>query len=253
MYKKASILIIGNEILSGKTQDKNTNFLAKKFTSLGIDLMEVRIIPDIKKEIIYAVNSLRKKYDYLFTTGGIGPTHDDITAESISEAFNVPLEQNEIAYNLIKNFYESRGDKLNSFREKMSYIPKSAELINNDITKAPGFQIDNVFVLAGVPEILHNMFDYLEEKLEKGKKIINRSIKIYTGESDIADILTTLQKKYYDIDIGSYPYKNIKTDNSIVYLTEVVFKGRNEDSINLANEELLKNIAKRNIEFENNM
>lgn len=227
MYPKACILIIGNEILSGKTQDKNINFIANRLSYLGIDLCEVRILRDIEQEIIDAVLDVKDKYNYIFTTGGIGPTHDDITSKSIANAFKVDLVRNEKAYNDIKSFYNSIGEELNIYREKMSLIPEGADLIDNDLTKAPGFKIQNIFILAGVPEILQNMFSYVEKSLSRGSNIYSKKILAYIGESKIAEILENTQIKFSNIDIGSYPFKENEH-----YFTEIVIRSRDERNVN---------------------
>ena len=242
---KAAILVIGNEILSGRIQDKNVSFIAQRLAKLGIVLSEVRIVPDIKEKISKAILDLKSENNYVFTTGGIGPTHDDITSESIAYSLNLELEINQIAYEMIKQYYESRGDKLNDARTKMAIMPKGAELINNDFTKAPGFKIENIFVLAGIPEIMQNMFGYLEQYLEKGESIESSSLKIFTGESQIADILEKIQNSYQEIDIGSYPFKSDEK-----HATEIVFKGRDLEKIEKAKAELEEYLSKNNYIFQ---
>jgi molybdenum cofactor synthesis domain-containing protein len=245
MTKTASILVIGNEILSGRVQDRNISFLAKKLSELGVKLVEVRIVLDIKNDIIVAINELRANYDYVFTTGGIGPTHDDITSESISEAFGVEYERNEFAYRMILDMYLERGEELNSAREKMAFMPKGAELISNDITKCPGFKIENVFVMAGIPEIMQNMFSYIENSLERSDPIISHSIKVHAGESIIAEDLEKIQKRHIEIDIGSYPFKFEEK-----HMTEIVFKGKNEKEIESAKDEFTEIIKTNNIRYD---
>ena len=170
----SSILIIGNEILSGRTQDINVQFIAKELSKLGISLSEVRIVPDNKQEIVINLNQLRKKYDYVFTTGGIGPTHDDITSECVSEAFSVEYSINSEAYDLLKNFYPE--GELNEGRIKMTKMPKGAKLIKNPLTVAPGFYIKNVYVLPGVPKIMQTMFPSIINNLKISDPIISQTV-----------------------------------------------------------------------------
>ena len=202
----ASILIIGNEILSGRTQDLNVKFITNWLNEeCGISVQEVRIIPDIEKTIIKTVIELSKKYNYLFTTGGIGPTHDDITAKSISKAFKVKYEFQKEAFSILEKYYGKK--KFNYGRKKMAKMPSKSLLIQNPASAAPGFVIKNVFCLPGVPSILQSMMNYTKKFLVKGSKIINKSVNVYTVESNIASELNLLQKKYIKhIDIGSYPF-----------------------------------------------
>ena len=203
----AGILIIGDEILSGRTQDTNANFIANNLTSSGIKLEEIRVIQDEKKIIIDSVKYFSKKYNYVFTTGGIGPTHDDITSESIAEAFNKKYETNSEAFNILEKYYP-KGD-FNISRQRMAKMPSGAELILNPMTAAPGFKINNVYVLPGVPEIMEKMFMELLNKLKKGKPKIVTTINTNLYESKIAISLKDIQKKYKESSIGSYPYFNL--------------------------------------------
>lgn len=202
----ASIIIIGNEILSGRTLDINTQEIALTLGKKGIIVAETRTIPDIKEMIIKHVRELSAKYDYVFTTGGIGPTHDDITAESIAAAFNLPYTRNEEIYQILKEHYGSIGEKLNQAREKMAYTPEGAELIFNNATRIPGFITRNVFVMAGVPEIMKAMLESTLPKLKNGDIVESKTIDIMLGESKIADQFSKLQKKYPTVDMGSYPF-----------------------------------------------
>ena len=200
----AGVIIIGNEILSGRTQDSNLSFIGKRLESLGICLLEAQVIPDNEKTIIDTVNKYRADYDYIFTTGGIGPTHDDITALSIAKAFGVKLEQNTDAVARLKNYYEP--GRMSDARLKMAQIPQGALLIDNPISGAPGFQLENVFVLAGVPIIMEAMFDGIIDRLTGGDPILTASIATNIGESMLAQGLGELQNNYPAISIGSYPY-----------------------------------------------
>ncbi len=202
--KHASLVIIGDEILSGRTEDKNLSYLAKWLGRLGINLSEVRVVLDDEDDIIEAVNSLRKKYDYVFTTGGIGPTHDDITTESIAKAFGVESRIDDDALEKMQTFLE--GKELTEPLLKMLRIPEGGELIYSPVTKAPGYKIENVFVMAGIPKIMRGMLEGMYEYLEKGDLIHSRSFDIMVGESFFAEELTQIQDKYSDVSVGSYPF-----------------------------------------------
>jgi molybdopterin-biosynthesis enzyme MoeA-like protein len=235
----ASFLIIGNEILSGRTDDKNLNHLAKELTLMGIDLCEVRVVADLEQEIIDATNQLRKKYNYLFTSGGIGPTHDDITTESITKAFNDNLIENQEAKNLLIDYYGI--ENLNLARLKMAKIPSRALLINNKISGAPGFYIENVFVMAGIPRIFQSMLEAAKPYLKQGKRIESIEIKIRLTESIIAKPLTDLQEKYRDISMGSYPFEggtslvfrssNIETLRQVVSEMKIILTALTSETI----------------------
>jgi len=200
----SAILIIGNEILSGRTVDKNTSFIAKWLGDLGISVEEVRVIPDKENIIVNSVNELRNKYQYVFTTGGIGPTHDDITSESIAKAFGKKYDYNKEAYSILEKYYENSD--FNEGRKKMARMPEGANLIYNKQGSAPAFYIDNVFVLPGIPSYVELMLPPLKDLLVKGKKIISISCDAKVRESTIAVDLSEIQDRYPDIDIGSYPY-----------------------------------------------
>ncbi len=199
----AALIVIGDEILNGTTSDANAAFIANKLTSKGIKLMEVRIIGDISDDIISTVQDLKDKYDYIFTTGGIGPTHDDITSETIAKAFKIELEINETAKNILEEYYDDQN--LNNARLKMAYIPKGAKLIENPITAAPGFIIENIYVMAGIPRVMQAMFVKLLDNLPEGPPILSNTISCDLYESQIADALTAIQQEYLNVAIGSYP------------------------------------------------
>ena len=201
---KAALIIIGNEILSGRTKDKNLAYLAEWLNEIGIQLYEVRVIRDDEKEIIDCVNLLRKKYDYVFTTGGIGPTHDDITTESIAKAFNVKLETNPEALKILQSYYKE--GELNEARLKMTLLPKGAELVENPVTKAPGFKMENVFVMAGIPSIMQGMLEGAKIFLKIGNKMTSKSIDVFMPESYVAEELSKMQDNYPEVEIGSYPF-----------------------------------------------
>ncbi len=212
---KAALIIIGNEILSGRTQDKNLSYLANWLNEIGIQLGEVRVIRDEEEIIVDAVNNLRKTYNYVFTTGGIGPTHDDITSLSIAKAFNVDLEINDKALSILKEYY--KDSELTDARMKMTMIPKGAELVDNPISRAPGFKIENVFVMAGIPSIMQGMLEGARKHLKGGDIIKSTSVDVFTRESNVAEELAELQRNYPDIEIGSYPFsKENKFGTSLV-------------------------------------
>lgn len=201
----AAIMIIGNEILSGKTKDANTPWIAAQLKGRGIKVYEVRIVSDIQSAIVEGLNALREKYDFVFTTGGIGPTHDDITAESISAAFGLAHVVNETARARMEADYATRGIVMNAARLRMATMPEGAELLQPSKSSAPGFKIGNVFCMAGIPNVMHDMFADAERYLPQSPEIRSTSVACTVKEGDLADDLTAIQKKYPDIDIGSYP------------------------------------------------
>ena len=203
---RAALIVIGNEILSGRTQDANLQHLAKELNSVGVILSEARVIPDDETMIVDTVNTMRAIYDYVFTTGGIGPTHDDITAECIAKAFGLPLIRNVEAEDLMKAHYESTGRELNEARLRMANTPEGAALVKNPISTAPGFRIENVYVLAGVPMVMQAMVENLKPELIGGKTMLSRAVASYIGEGNMAAGLSALQDKYWALDIGSYPF-----------------------------------------------
>jgi molybdenum cofactor synthesis domain-containing protein len=196
------VLIIGNEILSGKTQDTNLQFLGFELAKLGIRLAEGRVVRDEPAAIIRHLNECRREFTYVFSTGGIGPTHDDITAECVAQAFGVPLEQNDDAVERLRR----SGRPLNEARLKMARIPRGAELIENPVSNAPGFRLDNVFVLAGIPSIARAMFASAVPLLVKAPPILSASVDAYLREGDFAAALEQIQRRYATVEIGSYPF-----------------------------------------------
>ena len=241
-FKKvnAAILIIGNEILSGRTQDLNVSFISNWLNdSCGIKVEEVRVISDNEKIIIKTINELRKKFNYVFTTGGIGPTHDDITAESISKAFKVKYEYHKEAFTILEKYYGKI--KFNDGRKKMSKMPRGSRLIYNPSSAAPGFKIHNVFCLPGVPLILRSMIHNCLKYLKRGSKLYSTSINLITVESNIAKGLAKIQKKYKkEIDIGSYPFFRLGRIG-----VSIVLRSQNKHKINLCKKEILKDIVKK--------
>ena len=200
----ASILIIGNEILSGRTQDTNTVTLANWLNSLGVKVNEVRVVPDIEKKIVDTLNILRSENNYVFTTGGIGPTHDDITAQSVAKAFGLKYEIHKEAFKILETYY--KPGEFNEGRQKMVWMPSNAELILNPTSGAPGFSVKNVFCLPGVPSILKSMLGGLKNRIVGGEPILSDSISLRTVESEIAKTITQIQNKNKDVEIGSYPF-----------------------------------------------
>tara|TARA_B100000686_G_scaffold349324_1_gene442434 strand:- start:1329 stop:2084 length:756 start_codon:yes stop_codon:yes gene_type:complete len=200
----AAIVIIGNEILSGRTQDVNVVAISTWLNELGVKLEEVRVIPDLEISIIKTVNELKKNFNYIFTTGGIGPTHDDITAKSIAKAFKMPYGYHKKAYAILEKYYGK--DKFNIGRKKMAMMPTKASLILNPSSGAPGFIVDNVFCLPGVPSILKSMLGGLKNKIKGGKKILSQTISVNTVESEISKSLANIQNTFTKVDIGSYPF-----------------------------------------------
>ncbi len=200
----AAIVIIGNEILSGRTQDINVVTISLWLNELGVKLDEVRVIPDIEKSIIKTINEVRKKFKYVFTTGGIGPTHDDITSQSIAKAFNMKYGYHKEAYAILEKYYGK--EKFSSGRKKMAMMPVNASLILNPSSGAPGFILNNVYCLPGVPSILKSMLGGLKNRIKGGKKILSRTISVNTVESEIAKSLEYVQHKFKKVDIGSYPF-----------------------------------------------
>ena len=239
---RASIIIIGNEILSGRTQDTNTSTLAVWLNSIGVKVSEVRVIPDIEEKIINTVNSLRKKYDYVFTSGGIGPTHDDITASSISKAFGKKYQIHKEAFKILESYY--KPGEFNEGRQKMVWMPEDAKLILNPTSGAPGFFIENVFCLPGVPSILKSMLGSLKNNIVGGDPILSHTISLRTVESEIANSLTKVQMAFNDVEIGSYPFFQAgKLGVSIVIRSE------NQSKIDDCNSEILKFVKDKKIEI----
>ena len=241
----ASILIIGNEILSGKTQDKNIKFISERCNFIGITLKEVRVIEDIKENIINNIRYLSSNYDYVFSTGGIGPTHDDITTESVADAFGKKIILNKKAFNLLKKYYEKSDIQLNKSRLKMAYLPRNCFLIKNSVSAAPGFRLKNVWVMAGVPKIMQAMFlEGVEPYIRKGPPIHSESLKILAPEGEIAEILDNIQSIYSDISMGSYPFFQPPKIG-----TTVISRGTNKKSIKLSIKLLCKTLSKAKIQF----
>ena len=240
----AAVLIIGNEILSGRTRDLNLTYISKWLNSQGIKVEETRVIPDVQKTIINSVNELRKKFNYVFTTGGIGPTHDDITAQSISKAFKINYEIHKEAYKILESYY--KPGEFNEGRQRMTKMPSRAKLILNPTSGAPGFYVENVFCLPGVPSILQSMLGGLEHIVSGGKPLLDKTINLKTVESKIAKTLTEVQNKNKNVEIGSYPFfKAGKLGVSIVLRCE------DKEKIDKCSIEILKFISEKKIQVIN--
>jgi len=239
---KAAIIIIGNEILSGRTQDLNVVTISKWLNELGVRVDEVRIIPDIEVSIIKTIRTISQKYKYIFTTGGIGPTHDDITSRSIAKAFQLSYGYHKEAYAILEKYYTK--NKFNDGRKKMARLPKKAKLIYNPSSAAPGFIVNNVFCLPGVPSILKSMLGGISDKINGTKKILSKSISLRTVESEIALPLEKIQNKFKNVEIGSYPFfKQGKVGVSIV------MRSTKKNLISLCIKDIQKLIKKKGIKI----
>ena len=238
----AGIIVIGNEILSGRTQDTNTKTLSIWLNSLGIKVQEVRTIPDFENIIVNTINELRKKYNYIFTTGGIGPTHDDITASSVSKAFDLKYEPHKEAMSLLEKYY--KPGEFNEGRQKMAWMPANANLILNPTSGAPGFNVENVFCLPKIPSILKSMLGGIAHKLVGGDPILSITINLRTVESEIAKSLSVVQNNNKDVDIGSYPFFRAGRLG-----VAIVLRSSNKSKIDKSNLEIIKFIKEKNIEI----
>ena len=241
----AAIIIIGNEILSGRTKDINTSIIAIWLNSLGVRVQEVRIISDIEKVIISTINQLRTKYNYVFTTGGIGPTHDDITAQSISKAFDVEYEVHKEAYKILEDYYKNK--EFTEGRKKMAWMPDKAKLILNPTSGAPGFIMDNVFCLPGVPSILKSMLGGLKNEISGGRPIISHTINLRTVESKIAKSLASVQNNNKDVEIGSYPFFRAGKLG-----VAIVIRSEEQSKIDICNSQILYFVNQKNIQIIDN-
>ena len=238
----AAIIVIGNEILSGRTQDENVSFLAKWLNNLGVSVGEVRVIEDKEESIVDCINEIKNKFKYIFTTGGIGPTHDDITSKSIAKTFNISYGYHKEAYDILEKYYKPGA--FNEGRKKMAKIPQQAKLIYNPSSGAPGFIVENVFCLPGVPSILKSMVEGLKNKIIGGKKILSKTISVSTVESEIAKSLEDIQNKFKHIDIGSYPFfRSGKIGVSIV------MRSTEKGQIDKCSEQIVSFIEKKKIEI----
>ena len=221
----AAILVIGDEILSGRTKDKNIGYIAEYLTAIGVDLREVRVVADVEEDIVAGLNALRQRYSYVFTTGGIGPTHDDITADSVAKAFGVPIDYDPRAVALLQQRF--KGPDLNEARMRMTRIPQGADLVTNKVSLAPGFWIGNVIVMAGVPSIMQAMLDEVGPKLRTGKQMLSVSIRADAREGDIGTELGEIAKMHPGASFGSYPF----FDDASGPNTNVVIRSRDPDKL----------------------
>jgi molybdenum cofactor synthesis domain-containing protein len=235
----AAMIVIGDEILSGRTKDRNIGHLADIMTAIGIDLKEVRIVPDEEDEIVSALNAVRARYSYVFTTGGIGPTHDDITADSVAKAFGVPCEYDAKALALLAANYANRNIEFNDARKRMARMPRGADHIDNPVSVAPGFRIGNVHVMAGVPSIFQAMLDNVVPTLKTGTKLLSATVQCPFGEGLIGGPLAEIQNTYPDTIIGSYPKYQ---DGS--FWTELVVRARSQASLDAARQAVETMVAK---------
>jgi molybdenum cofactor synthesis domain-containing protein len=233
MAPTAAVLLIGDEVLSGRTKDKNLGFIADYLTALGIDLREARCVADVEDDIMAAVNALRSRYTYVFTTGGIGPTHDDITADAMGKAFGVEVIHHPKAVETLMAYFREIGREANEARMRMARVPQGATLIENAVSKAPGFRMENVFVMAGVPKVMNAMMDAIAPTLEKGVPMQSRTIALQGGEGDVAKPLGEIQSRYTDVFIGSYPFEAVGG-----FATNLVVRSRNLVSLDKAEAEV---------------
>jgi molybdenum cofactor synthesis domain-containing protein len=224
----AAVLVIGDEILSGRTQDTNTNYIARFLGALGIDLRECRVVPDVQEEIVAALNALRARYTYVFTTGGIGPTHDDITADAVAAAFGVGIDYHPEAMRLMAARYKNPED-FNEMRKRMARIPDTAALIKNSVSTAPGFQIGNVFVMAGVPMVMRAMLEALAPGLTRGAVVHAVTIEAHLAEGQIAAALAQIQKENPTVSLGSYPFYRESGPG-----TQLVARGQDQTAVDKA-------------------
>ena len=239
----AAMLVIGDEILSGRTRDKNIGFVASHFTEIGIRLKEVRIVADDEAAIVSAVNELRRSYTYVFTTGGIGPTHDDITADAVARAFGASIDVDPRAVALLRERYAETD--LTPARLRMARIPEGAELIENSVSKAPGFKIGNVFVMAGVPSIMEAMLLAVTPKLKTGPKLLSDSIRVHAPEGQIAALLGGCQQAFPDVAMGSYPFFENGRPG-----TNLVLRSSDDSRLRLAKSDLTARLQACIIAFE---
>jgi len=214
----AGLLVIGDEILSGRTKDKNIGYTAEYLTAIGIDLKEVRVVPDDEPEIVAALNALRARYTYVFTTGGIGPTHDDITADAVAKAFGVPIDYNPRAVEILRARLAQTGGVMNEARMRMTRMPAGAELVLNKISAAPGFRIGNVIVMAGIPAVVQAMLEYVTPQLKTGAKMLSETVRADCREGDIGTELGAIAKAHPDVIIGSYPFMDERGANAHVVM-----------------------------------
>jgi molybdenum cofactor synthesis domain-containing protein len=234
----AAALIIGDEILSGRTKDKNIGFIADTLTDIGIDLEEVRVVADRETAIVGAIRELSERYDFVLTSGGIGPTHDDITADSIAKAFGLEIDVDPRAVDLLMPYWKARGIEPNEARLRMARIPEGAELILNGVSAAPGFIVKNVFVMAGVPAIMQAMMDEVVKRLPAARPLLSETIEAHRGEGDIARPAAEVQAAHPNVRIGSYPYHDGRR-----FTTRLVLRSRDRDALAAATDAMREALA----------
>ena len=237
----AAVLVIGDEILSGRTKDKNIGYIAEYLTNIGVDLCEVRVVPDVAEEIVAALNALRRRYTYLFTTGGIGPTHDDITADCVAKAFGVAIDYDPRAVALLKERFDAMGTQMNEARMRMTRIPAGAELVLNKVSAAPGFWIGNVITMAGIPTVMQAMLDEVAPRLKTGTKLMSETIRADLKEGDVGTELGAIAKANPEAIIGSYPFFDEKLGPN----TNIVVRSRDPQKLQVvkcAVEEMLTKV-----------
>ena len=232
----ACLILIGNEILSGRTQDKNLSFIAKGLNELGVQMREARVIPDVRDTIVSTLNECRAAFDYVFTTGGIGPTHDDITSECVAAAFGVGMYRDPDTVELLTARTRERGQEMNEARLRMATFPEGAELLKNEISAAPGYKIDNVFVMAGVPRIMQAMFQEATQHITGGSRVMARGLAVDLGEGTIAEGLALVQARFRDIDIGSYPQMR----EQVGFRVSVVLRGTDAGDLDRAHADVMQ-------------
>ncbi len=240
----AALLVIGDEILSGRTKDKNIGYIADHCTSIGIQLKEVRIVPDEEAEIVAAINQVRSRYTYVFTTGGIGPTHDDITADCVAKAFGVGIDHHPQVKELLIASFKRRGVEVTPARLRMARIPDGAELVENAISVAPGFMLGNVIVMAGIPSIMQVMLDAATPRLRTGKKMLSVTIELFRPEGEVAELFAQTQTEFPDVPMGSYPFSR----EARVFGTQLVLRSTDPDRLAAAETRLRQRLREAGID-----
>jgi molybdenum cofactor synthesis domain-containing protein len=243
MNPTAAILVIGNEILSGRTQDSNSTYIARQLAGMGIELKEIRVVADDQADIVAALNALRKRYDFLLTTGGIGPTHDDITADAVAKAFGVGIGYHPEAYALLEARYGAAN--FNDARKRMARIPDGGTLVKNSVSTAPGFRMENVFVMAGVPAVMHAMMEEIAKVLPHGVPLTSITLSVRAPEGAIAAGLEAVQKNFPDIALGSYPFHDAEGVG-----TQLVARGRDANLVEQAAKAIAAMLHQGNLRFE---
>lgn len=233
----AGVILIGDELLSGRTKDVNLGFIAERLTDMAIELREARMVRDVEDEIVAAVNALRARYDYVFTTGGIGPTHDDITADAVAKAFGARLEYHAATVAAMRERYHE--EDINEARLRMARVPVGGDVIKNAVSWAPGLRMGNVYVMAGIPTVMQAMFEELAPTLERGRPLMSRTVKAFIGEGDLAQALEAIQSRYRNVAIGSYPFQE---DGR--FGANLVARSKDEAALDAAEREIAEMVAR---------